>query len=316
MCPVPLTPEVPGRRKGTQHGCVKVGARSHRRSDTFLCHTSTQSLHVPPVRQEPSGAPRFLLMAARPNRRGFVVGPSRALPSRLTRNAQTRQAAPPGCGHVTCCSLPLRRKCGRAPRASEKPQRVISSGLRRSARYSPISSSERTRQKGRCLLPARRALLTPSQTRVSSGERKGGSTPASEAGAASERLRTKRISECLSQGLEVSTDNLNARSHSREHERCRGRVPAGVRFPSITHGDVLPPPRDVQPGGLRAHCARADTLPKTGRPLSGCNRGRNRGCRADTRGSQGGKGRGLPGCPRPALLRRGQEAAPQPVCPP
>jgi hypothetical protein len=42
---------------------------------------------------------------------------------------------------LTCCKRPLRRKSGRVPRADEKPQRVIASGLWSSARYLGISSS-------------------------------------------------------------------------------------------------------------------------------------------------------------------------------
>lgn len=47
---------------------------------------------------------------------------------------------------LTCWSLPLSRKPGRAPKAMAKPQRVISSGLCSSARYFSTSPSEKKPQ--------------------------------------------------------------------------------------------------------------------------------------------------------------------------
>lgn len=52
------------------------------------------------------------------------------------------QTSPPPVS-LTCRSLPFSRKPGREPKASEKPQRVISSGLRSSARYCFTRLSEK-----------------------------------------------------------------------------------------------------------------------------------------------------------------------------
>lgn len=239
----------------------------HRCSDTFpLSHQHA----APPSPSCPPGALRSTpFPSSRPHAQTGVDSwsdPSRGLPHRLTCDAQTRQAASPGCGHVTCCSRPLRRKCGRAPRASEKPQRAISSGLRRSARYCRISSSERTRQRAAASFP-HDALLMPPQTRVSSGERKG------EARRRPKQLHLPRApikmdSECLLQGLEVFTDHANPRPHSQENERWRVRDAGWRPRPQHRAGDVLPP----APGRAtrRAQSTlRADTLPETGRPPSG-----------------------------------------------
>lgn len=57
-------------------------------------------------------------------------------------------------GTLTCCRWPLRKKPGRAPKAEEKPQRVISSGLWSSARYCGISSPKKKEMftRGLCLV--------------------------------------------------------------------------------------------------------------------------------------------------------------------
>lgn len=74
---------------------------------------------------------------------------------------------------LTCWSLPLSRKPGRAPRAMAKPQRVISSGLCSSARYfstSPSGKKPQVTTRPRCAP----LLLTAYQEREPNGGQRGG----------------------------------------------------------------------------------------------------------------------------------------------
>lgn len=57
-------------------------------------------------------------------------------------------AHPHAPGRLTCCSMPFSMGAGRAPRASEKPQRVVSSGLRSSARHCRTRPPARKRARG------------------------------------------------------------------------------------------------------------------------------------------------------------------------
>lgn len=161
VCPVPLTPRCPGQEEGDTTRLSKGECVSTEAATASLCQTRTQPkslLSHESVHRAPSGAPRSLPHGHTPGQvwtRG--LSPPEPSPTGLTHSARTQQGAlSSGCRALTCCSLPFRRKRGRAPRASEKPQRAISSGLCRSARYCRISSSERKQREGQCL-PSRTA---------------------------------------------------------------------------------------------------------------------------------------------------------------
>lgn len=111
---------------------------------------------------------------------------------------------------LTCWSLPLSRKPGRAPKAMAKPQRVISSGLCSSARYFSTSPSGKKPQ-GDPLRPG--FLPAPHGVSEAGAERRpergGGTTQAPEAGVFSKGSPSERFTETSLGGFKVFMSNFN-----------------------------------------------------------------------------------------------------------
>lgn len=109
--------------------------RPHRQDEGAVCASNDRPLLRTGRRPPPRGAQdRCPPLAPRP--------PAGFQGLRLT------SAHPHAPGRLTCCSMPFSMGAGRAPRASEKPQRVVSSGLRSSARHCRTRPPARKRARG------------------------------------------------------------------------------------------------------------------------------------------------------------------------
>lgn len=145
MRPVPLTPECPRQEEGDT-------ARLHEGISTdavtpSLCHTSTQSLQVPPVYQAPSGAPRFLPHGRTP-KQAWIRGrtPPEASPTGSHATRRPNRPLPRGAGASPAAAGLAGGSAGGRPgpaRSRSEPSPPGSAGRRGTAGSAPLKGHDR-----------------------------------------------------------------------------------------------------------------------------------------------------------------------------